>query len=504
MDLERINIALRPRPDWEAADLGLRLTQRHADLAFPMWFAASAPYALLIGGVCIALGNAALAIFFFWWIKPLFERVLLHLYGRLIFDDRPNREELLRALWRQPFTAGWLRALTYRRFEFARSFHLPVWQLEQLRGEARRRRAGVLQAGGSGAAVLLSAASLALVVLFYATVTLLILSLLVRNVIVVDPFSFGSFVGEMLDRFDNAGIGWDVAGFAIYWLCEGIVAPFYVGAGFCLYLNRRTHLEAWDVEMQFRRSARRRGLATAAAVLIVALAAGFLPPGPAPALAQDDAARSAREAVGERIDDIIASDDFGHWETRTRWVPKNRPEEETREVEIDDKPGVLAWLERLLGSLSELLLWTLAAAGVWLLIRHRDRWLKYLTGAGALTGKRVVTAGGLLLEDDALPEDVPGAVRKLWQAGRKTEAASLLYRATLTTLNRRHALRIAPSDTEGDCARRVREVLDRDSAAFFARIARAWQGIAYAHLPPGNDEIDALCEQWSQRLGAAS
>ncbi len=31
-----------------------------------------------------------------------------------------------------------------------------------------------------------------------------------------------------------------------------IIEPLYVAAGFTLYLNRRTHLEAWDIELAFR------------------------------------------------------------------------------------------------------------------------------------------------------------------------------------------------------------------------------------------------------------
>ena len=31
-----------------------------------------------------------------------------------------------------------------------------------------------------------------------------------------------------------------------------IVEPFFVGAGFAMYLNRRVELEAWDIEQEFR------------------------------------------------------------------------------------------------------------------------------------------------------------------------------------------------------------------------------------------------------------
>ncbi len=31
-----------------------------------------------------------------------------------------------------------------------------------------------------------------------------------------------------------------------------VVEPFFVGAGFAMYLNRRVELEAWDIEQEFR------------------------------------------------------------------------------------------------------------------------------------------------------------------------------------------------------------------------------------------------------------
>jgi len=33
-----------------------------------------------------------------------------------------------------------------------------------------------------------------------------------------------------------------------------ILEPFYVAAGFGMYLNRRAELEAWDIEQEFRRA----------------------------------------------------------------------------------------------------------------------------------------------------------------------------------------------------------------------------------------------------------
>ncbi len=39
-----------------------------------------------------------------------------------------------------------------------------------------------------------------------------------------------------------------------YCLAVLFLEPFYVAAGFALYLNRRAELEAWDIEQEFRRA----------------------------------------------------------------------------------------------------------------------------------------------------------------------------------------------------------------------------------------------------------
>jgi hypothetical protein len=39
-----------------------------------------------------------------------------------------------------------------------------------------------------------------------------------------------------------------------YAFVVAFLEPFYVAAGFAMYLNRRAELEAWDVEQELRRA----------------------------------------------------------------------------------------------------------------------------------------------------------------------------------------------------------------------------------------------------------
>ena len=46
----------------------------------------------------------------------------------------------------------------------------------------------------------------------------------------------------------------NVALFVAYAVVTAFLEPFYVAAGFAMYLNRRAQLEAWDVEQELRRA----------------------------------------------------------------------------------------------------------------------------------------------------------------------------------------------------------------------------------------------------------
>jgi len=55
--------------------------------------------------------------------------------------------------------------------------------------------------------------------------------------------------------FNGVSSGWvDFVLSVAYAVTIGFVEPFYVAAGFALYLNRRAELEAWDIEQEFRRA----------------------------------------------------------------------------------------------------------------------------------------------------------------------------------------------------------------------------------------------------------
>jgi hypothetical protein len=270
-----------------------------------------------------------------------------------------------------------------------------------------------------------------------------------------------------------------------------VVEPLYVAGGFSLYLARRTQIEAWDVEMGFRRLTRReegkhRRGAIPAAVLALAV---MLAPGAA-------APPEPEEAVKKVLEDPA----FSTTRKVTAWTFGEREEASPRPRRV---PG-LAALGRLLGALLEPLLWAavLALLGwlLWRAVRLDRAW----TAAHSTAETPPPTAlFGLDLRPDSLPADLPGEARRLLAEGKAAAALSLLYRGSLAALVARK-VPLPRSATEGDCLRAARAAIAAEPAAFFAGLTAAWQACAYAQRVPPAPVLEVLVRDWPVHFGAAA
>ena len=158
MRLENIAIALRPRSAWEAIDLGYAMAQTWWPSLIKAWCMVYLPAVLLINLLCWKYPQVAVMIL--WWLKPAFDRVLLHVLSGAVFGATPTLRETRAALKRLWWKNGLFAALTYARFNPARSFTLPVVQLEGVRGKLASKRRRVLAREGSGAAIALTVMSM--------------------------------------------------------------------------------------------------------------------------------------------------------------------------------------------------------------------------------------------------------------------------------------------------------------------------------------------------------
>lgn len=258
MRIDSLTLALRPRQPYEAMDLGLRLLQAHWRRVYIALLVAVLPAVAIAQGVDLIFpGNTWLWPLIVWWLKPFYDRALLLVLSRAVFGQSVTAAEVWRAL---PgfFKTGLVRALTWGRFDLARAFALPVWQLEGLTGKARRNRIALLGKGGRTHAVWLTVVCLHLeyVVVF---------SLLALTYLLI-PAELAPSWRELLQL--TPGAGWLVYFNRFTYLAAvALIEPLYIASGFTLYLSRRTDLEGWDIELAFRMLAGRlaREAPTAAA-----------------------------------------------------------------------------------------------------------------------------------------------------------------------------------------------------------------------------------------------
>ncbi len=250
MQIEQISIALRARSAYEAMDLGFALVRQHASAIWLPWFCLTLPIFLACFGLAYVLDIVAFAPLFFWWLKPIFDRVPLFVLSRAVFGPAPDWRTSLREQ-RRFAPRELIQWLTWRRLSPNRAVLFPIHFLEGQAGKARSERTKVVLGAISSPSLLLTFLcinfELALVI---SAATLVVLFI---------PLEFieqwGEGVFGML--FETPPLWFEAVQYLVFYLAMSIIEPFYIGAGFALYINRRTQLEAWDIELAFRSIAKR-------------------------------------------------------------------------------------------------------------------------------------------------------------------------------------------------------------------------------------------------------
>jgi len=528
---EQLQVVLRPRSLWEAVGLGVALVRQHARAVWGVWLGVSVPVFVLLNALCWWLDQLWLAAIMMWWWLPLFELAVLYVLSRAVFGQAPGVLETLVA-WPAFGRGQCLAHLLWRRFSPQRTLVLPVDALEDGSVAARSARRAVLGQGQGmfclqlgwlclGFALLLALAVVLLVLLFVPTELLSESARLMWETLVSRP-----------PRWAQAALN------VALWFGFSVIGPFYVGAGFGLYLNRRVHLEGWDVELALRSLHARLRHCGAAGSVGALLMAAALPLAAvlyaAPANAQTStrivAAEAGREAsaavptareheqrtladvfgAGQVIDaeafiravEAADKDPLLHPERIERvWVERVPAEEPLRE-DISFWGNSLQGLVRILAWLVESALWLLVGALVLAILLTAPRWWPWMrarAGRAAPREHRIVASP--IAEDIPLPARIAASARELWRAGRWRQALALLYRGSVAALAERLEVHLVPGATEAECLRLSRHLPEAGTRAAFAQVVHVWQLAAYAGRKPDDAGFEALVDTLEQCFG---
>jgi len=485
MQIDRLAAVIRPRTPWEGLDLGFALARGWFLVLFGLWWLTALPIGAL--GAIWLKDSPSLWMLLIWWFKPLYEAPLLFWLSRRLFGDTLSLRDLWRAR-RQVMPLRLLPNLLWRRLQPSRSLQMSVLILEGLVGKARRQRQRVLQGPGGTASWLT-------IICVHLESILWLSALLLIAIMIPEELPGLDLSASLLE--EGSAPYWIST--LIYWFAMAVMAPFYVAAGFALYLARRTELEAWDLELQFRRveEAPRQRPRRTATVIVIALALSLVVclPRPVQALAMTP------EQAKAEIQSVLEDEDFSRKREIETWVyigEENAPDESA------ELPDWLTDLLRSLGRSGELaatvLKWLLLLAAAVLVIVVLQRILRDLRKPeriAASSKRRTSTAVSFppRLEIE-LPADIPAAVDALIDSGDRRGALALLYAASIALLHRRYGLTVKGGATESEYLTLVLNNRPISEGTLMRRLVRAWQRIAYGHLEPAPEELSDLVHDW--------
>lgn len=508
MELDKITAKLRPRSPWEAIDLGLVFLQANARIGFFAMFIASLP-GVLITAALFWWTQSAFAFLIYWWLKPLYDRVILHHFAQVLFGTKPSNKEILLTAPKLLFKGAWIQSLTWQRFDFTRSFNLPVWLLEGLRGKRRFDRVRVLQKHSRPSAFWLTVVCLHFVMLLQLSAFGLI-ALFIPEQVWEEPDTIFWFL-------DSSSFDW-VSLFA-YVLADLIIEPLYVAAGFMLYLNRRTELEGWDIEVAFKRLAqraensgnqRRRSGSMAATILCcclfwpwtepVSAQQVFDEPEDEPPVEQTQLSKPEAKALANKV---LEGEEFEVFKNRMEWVPKGR----SRDDEPREARDYNFWraVSKFFGVVFEFGIWVILGVLLFYIYLKRDYWLRFFQTVPKRTDRKQRAQLTFVdaLEEETLPEDIAGEARTLWQKGERIKALSLLYRGTLLFAVDNFDLPVRKCHTESEFLNKITGLSDQQRD-YIHRVVRSWQTKAYANRELDDPSVMALFDGWSTTFAVIS
>lgn len=515
MELDKVAAVMRPRKGVQAAELGFLLGRRFWGRIILSWLILALPLLLVSHFIIFYIFRSLLGIILVgWWLKPLFDRITLHIISRGFFGDVPTVNETVEAVTSQWWSVEALADMTLRRFQALRSVVMPVRVLEGLSGKQRKERirgfldfSAHLQGYG-------------LLAFFLSFKTALYISILVGAGLLIPEHSLFLWL-ERGFKLAHRSSSWP-AGIVVSFATIGVtlfLEPFFAAGGFGIYIQRRIEREGWDLELRFRRLARQiqEGLKRGSVWLLIGFSCFFIRPGSTFAEDMDGVAQGEVEGEVQRlkapvkrelipVDDpnaelgkIVSEPPFGGTKVEKRWKPKDKkPRSPSPLLALITK-----WMPAVASVLRILIVAAFIGLGLWAV------WwvMKYLARQqGAYAGE----AGRPrwqqeILEQVGAVEGVEGDIievaLKSWRSGEQRRALAILLWTSLLRFEDEERFRFALGWTASHCAHQVRN--KGPKGEIIAELARAFDQLAWAKIEITEEQFERLLKGWQQAFPGA-
>ncbi|MFC3121127.1 hypothetical protein [Agaribacter flavus] len=519
MQLDKLAVSVEAKTSWQSFDLGCRVAIKHYLKLLLIWIVPALPIFIIS-----CLINLMYGWLIFWLCKPIYERGQLYFLSHAVFASRPSFMHLLKALPSQ-IKPMCLSSLTIRRLAPSRSFDLAVLLLEKLTGEMRSKRLKVLHSSKDNNTAWWTICCIHWE-FFIALAFLVTLNMLL-------PQEFSDTI--LFFNMDYASTTELIAQNLSMFVGAAIVAPFYVSGGFIAYLNRRVHLEAWDIELGFKKWRQQANLQESTlgkntnsvgsksikALVITFCLLTFSNHGlfGQSAMAQDtsdentldtqneapkfsEAQGTKREEIKSSLTTLMEAPPFGGKETVTnyRWKRKESDAKDDSDFDFSKWAKIGATLANSL----EIIMWfVFIFTFSYILYRNWQNISQFFS---------VPTSENPPLElptfisskfTDKLPTDISAAIHDAIAKGEYRFALSLLLRASLTHLSQAN-VRITRSMTENECLQAIKSSSSASTYAYMHRLFHAWMKMAWAHQLPDEQALRKLNTEFSALFVSSS
>jgi hypothetical protein len=469
-------LVLRRRCGWEACDSGVLLWRRNF---LPLFLFSGVPVLAL--AAALGFVNAAplfVPCLILWWLKPLWDRLILHVISIRFFEPESSLRRLFSGLWRT-LLRGLPGDLLWRRFSPWRAARLAVRVLETEKSAGKnlrrsyRQRISSLAGGGLGFCVFLT--TFGIVLEFVTLAGEAGFCFLMQRIF--DP-SLDMELTELAGRFSLFFA-------ALYGINLALLEGLYMCMGFGLYIRSRVEVEGWDIQLLLQKAAssaasRAAKKSVSGILLVLALLCVFSAP---EVFGEEESALVPLEELKE----VLASPDFGRWRETWRIRIKQDAESGERPGESFDFSKLAARNARIRELLARTLRFVLiaATAGFAVFSAYRLFRMEQSRRAGK-TGRFYAQPS----PDN--PGELLRGARDLYGRGNIREAWALCFRGARAAYGVAKGLAFPPDATPYNCLSLVREA-GCDISDGFARLVRSWVYCAYAgRFPPGDAFEEAL------------
>ena len=481
-------LSLRRRSVWEAADSGILLWRSNFVHLIPFF---ALPVVITACAIRFFLHNDMflLSYLFIWWLKPFFDRLVLHVVSVRFFATAGKPPSSFRDLCKglSAIRHGLSGDLLWRRFSPNRAALMPIRVLERIGGGQFHKRKRALTGGG--------VSFCSFITLFgFAMEAMLLLSETVFVILATQMISPAA-----LDFMRNNMGTVELFIFAAFCFNYILVGSLYVCMGFGLYINSRVEVEGWDLQLLFQKfaakpSVPRSGVKTLLLCLFLILPhAAYTEPVEASTEPAAEAQSSALEGLPfpgteslEILESILASPDFGEFrEVRgVRFRDRGRREREERPARDFSS---LAVLRQIFGYiLRAIAIFAFAAFVVFALYWY---WKNYWKGLPRFRnkdrGKNYIAP--LFYHEN--PQSLFTKAEGFFRSGNLREAWAACLAGCIEACSKYRALSFPADATENGCLDLVRHSIPAEAAGF-DDLVRNWVHFAYGGRPPGEGAFE--------------